>query len=1109
MTANTHERFARASAAPAAQLFPQLTRDSIEQSIASRFEQVAAHDPTRLAVKVGEQAVTYGALNQMANRIAHALRSAGGAGNEPVAVLVDNDLVTIGAILGIMKAGMIYVPLDRSFSPAWAKYILQDINSKIVLATRDGLRLAASWVGSEHRLIALESLQSGCGDRNPKIAVSPDAISQILYTSGTTGRPKGVMDNHRNMLHYVMRLGTASRISPEDRMTLARPPSSAGALSNLYLALLSGSAIFPLDLKQVEFTAIASWLQTEKITILHTGVTVFRNFAAQLTGTEPFPDLRLIRLGSGQAFAEDLELFNRHFPGALLLHVLSSTETNTYRVHFFNKDSHVPEGALPVGYAVEDMEVLILDDSGHRLGPNQVGEIAVRSGYIFAGYWNSPALTNAVFRADPDDPGRKIYLTGDLGRLRPDGCLEYLGRKDFRVKIRGYRIQTEEVEIALLQVQGISQAAVVAQKDGYGEDRLVAYVTPSTNEIPSVSRIRGALKKTLPDYMVPSNFVFLKSLPLNSNGKVNRRALPHPPTSRPEMETAYVAPRTRVEKLLAKIWSEVLEIDQPGVEDNFFELGGDSLLASRVLSNLSKTRFHLSMRDFLEAPTVAAAAERIERGRGRSHGLTPPPILPIRRVGFPPLSFSQAQLWLLNELFPGTALFNLSSAYRLSGCLDPMVLKKSLTELIKRHEALRTVFACVDDQPVQIIGEAFDVDVPLVDLRHLAAARREKEASRFAGREVSRPFDLAQGPLLRTKLFRLAEEEHLLLVTMHHIISDRWSEQVFWNELATIYQALSLGREPSLPSLPVQFADFVYWEEQVLGHKVMKEQLTYWEKQLGGTLSTLVFNRGKRMASLSFRTSQLSVKLDENLFSTLKDFSRKQRCTPFMVLLGALEVTLHLHTGQKDIRVGTLVANRDRAETERVIGHLINTVILRNRVRRNMTLRELLRQVRDATLGACAHQHLPLETLVRTLEGKRKISRTSLCQVMFIYHNMIVPSSGPANVIFKPHDKVWRRADTGMTLTTFDLILTLKEVSKGVAGNFTFKSETFDSRTANEIRRDFLRILECIMGTPDSMIRNVGKKLTKTHLKSSDQKKAGFYLAQRTPRLNVTKAMRA
>jgi amino acid adenylation domain-containing protein len=590
--------------------FIKFSRNDIEQSIGSRFQQIIDRDPARIAIKLENRVATYGTLNKMANRIAHALRSASGTSNEPVAVFGGNDVGTIAAILGVLKAGKIYVPLDSSFSEAWAKFILQDTKTKIVLTGSPAPSLVKSLLNSAHIVIDFESLDAAWSEDNPEEVVSPDALSQILYTSGTTGDPKGVMDNHRNILHNTMRLANALHISTEDRITLVRPPSSGGGLCNLLLALLSGSAIYPVDLKQVGLIALADWLRREKITIFHAGAAVFRNFAQQLTGVETFPDLRLIRVGSGQIFDKDVELFKRYFPNSLLLHILSCTEINTYRIHFLNKDSPIPDGALPVGYSVEDLEVLILDDSGNLLGVEEVGEIAVRSAYISPAYWNSPALTDSAFIGTPDADGRRIFRTGDLGKLQPDGCLEYLGRKDFRLKIRGHRIQAEEVELALLRMPGISQAAVAAHKDAYGNDRLVAYVTPATKEIPAISQMRDSLKKWLPDYMVPSNFIVLESLPLNSNGKVNRHQLPTPELDRPKLATRFSAPTTPMESVLAKIWSEALSVDSVGIHDSFFDLGGDSIISMKVISAIGRIfPWNLTLAEFYDACTVAQGAQ--------------------------------------------------------------------------------------------------------------------------------------------------------------------------------------------------------------------------------------------------------------------------------------------------------------------------------------------------------------------------------------------------------------------------------------------------------------------------------------------------------------------
>jgi amino acid adenylation domain-containing protein len=589
--------------------FVPFAREEIQQSIPSRFEQVVARYPERLAVKKNGLGLSFEALNQTANRIARTILCESGADNEPVAVLVENDAMTIAAILGVLKAGKIYVPLDSSFPVAWSKFILEDTQARTILARQKSLCTEMTWLNSGHRALNIDSLDSNFSAENLGVDVSPDALAHILYTSGSTAHPKGVMDTHRNTLHYVMRLTNASAISADDRATLVRPPSSSGALMNLYLALLNGASLFPIDIKEAGVHSLADWLRRERITIFHAGGTVFRHFAQQLTVRERFSDLRLIRLSSGQIFKSDVDLFKRNFPESLLLHVLSSTEANTYRVHFLGHNSEVSDGAVPVGYAVEDMEVLILDDTGNELEINNVGEIALRSAYLFPGYWNNPELTQAAFLPYHDAQGRRVFRTGDLGRLRQDGCLEYLGRKDFRLKIRGHSIQAEEVELALLKIPGIIQAAVAARKDSNGDDRLLAFIATNLPQAPRVDRLRELLKESLPDYMIPTTFVNLTALPILSNGKVNRQALPSAPKTRPALSVSYAEPRTPIEAAVAKIWCDAMGVESLGIEDNFFDLGGDSLIASKIVAHLNRMfSSSLALGEFFGEPTIKKIA---------------------------------------------------------------------------------------------------------------------------------------------------------------------------------------------------------------------------------------------------------------------------------------------------------------------------------------------------------------------------------------------------------------------------------------------------------------------------------------------------------------------
>jgi acyl-CoA synthetase (AMP-forming)/AMP-acid ligase II/acyl carrier protein len=599
----------RSPAAPA-NSFVQFGKVEIEQSIGSRFEQQASQYPGHLAIKDRDHAVTYGALNQIANRIARAIVSDGRGTAQAVALMTNNDALTFAAILGILKAGKIVVPLDSSLAKPQANFILEDTGARLILTSDKDLSLAEEWAGSNQVLVNSQRLGSEYSDANLGLDIPASAHAHILYTSGSMAQPTGVLDIHRNVLHHVMRVTNSSHISPMDRMAVLRPPSSSGALLNALSALLNGASLYLVNVKEVGLTGLANWLIDQKITFLHCGATLFRAFAQLLTGRERFPDLRLVKLSSGMVYRADVNLFKRHFPDCILLHVLSSTEALTYRMYFIDKDTEIREPALPVGYPVEDMDVLVVDDEGKDLGFNSIGEIAVRSEFLFQCYWKQPLLTDAAFLPEPSGTGCRTYRTGDLGRMRPDGCLEYIGRKDSQLKIRGYTIQPEEVELALLRTPGIAQGAVLGLPDHQGEARVVAYVVPSGTRTLTVNYIRNFLMEELPDYMIPSAVVILNALPLKSGGKLDRDALPLPGAERPPLTEPYVEPRTPLEMAIVSIWSKTLAIWKIGVKDNFFDLGGDSIQASQVLASINKEfSSAVSISDFFQDPTVEGVAQ--------------------------------------------------------------------------------------------------------------------------------------------------------------------------------------------------------------------------------------------------------------------------------------------------------------------------------------------------------------------------------------------------------------------------------------------------------------------------------------------------------------------
>ena len=1055
--------------------FAEFRKEDTEQSISNRFEEQARRYPHRLAVKTKSQTLTYDALNRISNRAAHAVLARCDPSNDPVVLLFKQGAPLIAATFGVLKAGKAYVPLHFSLPHAKARQILENVQPCLIITDNEHASLAYELAGERLKILNLDEMDNALPDENPGLFISPDRIAYINYTSGSTGEPKGVVWNHRSELFGIRVKTNELHISPDDRVSLVRS-NNVGAARDMFLALLNGAALLPFDLQEEGLADLGNWLLREDITVFTCVATIFRHSVHSLKRNRKFSHIRLIHIGGEPLFKSDVELYKKHFSDeCILVNRYSISETQAVSYHFIDKQTEIKEERVPVGYPLEGNEVLLLDDQGKEVGLSQIGEIAVKSPYLALGYWRQPELTRAKFLPDPKGGNARVYLTGDLGYRLPDGCLVHAGRKDFQVKIRGHRVEVAEVETALLDVPAVKQAIVVPWEDAGGARRLAAYVVFQTGEVLTVGQLRGFLKGKLPNYMVPASILILETLPLTTSGKVDRRALPAPGRTRPELDIPVTTPRNPVESAVARIWSSALNVDEVGIYDNFFDLGGDSLLAGSLIANVQKTfQVSFSLRDFFETPTVAGVVERIEKSGLDDRISKVPDRKLLRREESRPLSLAQEQLWHLSHLLSEADFFNLSSAYLIKDSLNTAILEKSLKELVKRHQSLRTVFGRVNEQPAQIVGQVFDMDVSPVDLRHLPGARKHRKTTQLARSEASRPFDLVKGPLIRTNLYRISEDQYLLVVTMHHIISDRWSIQVFWNELAIIYEALSRRRKPSLPEIEFQFVDFVCWELGSLDSEFMKVRLDYWEKQLAGALPRLIFTRRcRKQKALSFRTAQLPIVLNKNVFSALKNFSRAERSTPFMVLLAVLDITLHLYTGQNDIRVGTLVANRDHAETERVIGHFINTVILRSRVYRRFTLKEFITQVRDTTLAAQAHQHLPFEHLVRVLQRKRKISRTSLFQVMFIYHNMSLQALESTRSIFKPADNGWNRAESGVTLTTCDIILLLKETAQGLVGSLTFKRETFDSKQAANLLRGFFKILECLIESPESTIGRI------------------------------------
>jgi amino acid adenylation domain-containing protein len=593
--------------------FVEFKEEEVEQSIPQRFETIVGKYPNCLAVKTKTRAVTYDELNKRANRVARAILTHGRDGKKPIGLLFEHDIDVLVGILGTLKAGKFYLVLDPAFPLERMTHVLDDSQANLILTNNQNLCVADKLRRDSRHLLNIDELDESLSNANLGLAVSPDALAYLIYTSGSTGKPKGVLQNHLNMLHEVMVYTNGFRICAQDRLTLLASCSSGQGTKNAFCALLNGAGLYSLDIKSEGIDRLAEYLTQEQITMYHSSVALFRTFLKTLTGRERFPCLRLIRLASQEVFKEDVEFHKPQFsPACIFVNALSSTETGTFRWYFMKQETGVQEGTVPVGYAVEDKEILLLDERNREVGVNEVGEIAVKSRYLSPGYWRRPYLNQRKFLPDPNQGNERLYLTGDLGRILPDGCLVYLGRKDLRVKVRGYGVELGEIERTLLAHPGVKEAAVVAWDRERGEKYLVAYVVPQQEPIVTIKELRDVLKKELPDYMIPSTFMILDALPLTPGGKVDRRALPDPGRSRPELDSLFVAPRTQLEEELSQIWAEVLFLDRVGIHDDFFELGGHSLAATSIVSRTVK-RFQVEvpLQLLFEAPTVAEMANVI------------------------------------------------------------------------------------------------------------------------------------------------------------------------------------------------------------------------------------------------------------------------------------------------------------------------------------------------------------------------------------------------------------------------------------------------------------------------------------------------------------------
>ncbi len=1059
---------------------PLLSEETIQQLVVDWNQTQAAYSPSLTILELfqtyvsqkpaapaicyvgGEEPVslTYELLDQQANKLAHHLIGCGVGPDVCVALYMERSVEMLVSMWGVLKAGGAYVPLDPTYPTDRLAWMLADSQAHLLIAQTN---VPPSLIVSGIPVIYLDTEQEIIAQHpsnSPSVDVQPDHLAYLIYTSGSTGRPKGVAVSHRNLVHstWARQLYYSE---PVDRFLLLSSFNFDSSVVGLFWSLSSGGTLFiTSEEQQRDPHQLAILIASHQIThilclpalydlLLQAGITGQMNSLETVIVAGEACPLALVR--HHNAILPQAKLYNEYGP----------TEATVWSsVYACSAAGEQPDTTLSIGRPITNTQLYILDEQGQLVPRGVVGELCVGGEGVVRGYHRQPAKTAEKFVPDPFglQPGRRLYRTGDKARYRADGNIEFLGRIDDQVKIRGFRIELTEVEGALARHPDVQYAVVIVDKGLTGQSLLVGYIVASAGCSLKAQELRAFLQQSVPTYMIPSFFIILDELPRLPNGKIDRQALPSPRSVRPDMDVVFIPPETATEKTLAQIWKELLGIEKIGRHDNFFELGGHSLLAAQLVSRVrQKLQVEIPLKLVFTAPTLSHLAVSITTTQQSQNKLTAVTIIPqVSRQNPLPLSFGQRRLWFLDRLTEHKALYNLPILLHLIGTLNISVLEQSLNEVIRRHESLRTTFSLAMNEPVQHILPTVSVSIERLSWPTNGDIA---DGSVEIQREAQRPFDLETGPLLRACLWHLSSEDHILLITIHHIVADGWSVGVIQQELWTHYQARLNNEVPPVAPLPIQYADFALWQKAALQGEKYEIQLEYWRRQLAGLPELNLPTDFARPAVPSFTGMTQPFQLTHELSWQLQKLAQTAGVSLFMTLMSAFQILLARYTGQIDLGVGTPVANRQRVELEPLIGFFVNMLVIRTKLTADLTFYELLQRVREITLDAYTHQDLPFELVVEALQPRRSVDRNPLCQVIFAWQNTPQDLIQMPGLTFKPLVPA-----TGTT--RFDLELHMWPEDEAIRGIIIYNDDLFMPETVQALVGHFHTLLQNIVSDP-------------------------------------------
>ncbi|GHO57936.1 hypothetical protein KSB_64110 [Ktedonobacter robiniae] len=1050
------------------------------------FEAQVERTPQAIAVICGGERFTYQELNAQANRLAWELTARGVGPEVPIALYAERGPLFLISVLAVWKAGGIHVPIDPNYPAVRVAQILDQSACALVLTNRHlqaqlESALPATRV-AEEGLLALAAiemlLEQGTNITNLPAHCEPHNLAYIIYTSGSTGAPKGVMVEHGGMLNHIYGKISDLQITQEDCVIQNGPPCFDIIIWQCFASLLVGGRVQILR-DEIAFDPSRLLEQTEQshASILQIVPSMLREiiYEAERRGQQR-PSLTTLRwiVPTGDALPTELcQRWLESYPAIPLLNTYGSTECSDDQCHYaIQQLTFEPElvPIAPVGYPISNMQAYVLDHALSLVPPGVIGELYIGGVGVGRGYLRDPGRTATVFLPDPFStiPGGRLYKTGDQARYLAEGAIEFLGRVDHLVKIRGHRIEVGEIEAVLAQHPGVLESVVVVHTDAQHEKSLVAYVVSDSQHVLDSQEVRTYLQGKLPEVMHPTHIMALDALPLTPLGKVDRKALSQIEIIGRDVTAQSEEPRNPVEETIAEIWQDLLHCQTISIYDNFFHLGGHSLLATQVMARIrTMLGVELPLRSLFETPTLAGLARQVTQRLHKSQVQFSLPALRATQMLEAPLSFAQQRLWFLDQLEPANPAYTLPLAARLHGSLDMKVLVKSLYEIVLRHQTLRTTFPLKNGDPVQLVHPVDDFRVQFINGSSWSNTEQEVRTSQILQAEILRPFNLQEELPFRVTILRLSSEEHILLVNMHHIISDAWSIGILVRELAACYSAFEQKKTSPLPELPVQYVDYAHWQQTWLRGEPLQHQLDYWKNQLSGLEPLALPTDYPRPAVQTFHGARLTVRSKPELLEKLKQVCHQEGTTLFMTLLAAFQALLAHYSGQNDIAVGIPVANRTQEELEPLIGFFVNTLVLRIDLSGNPTLRELLQRVRKVALDAYAHQDAPFEQLVEALHPERDLSRSPLFQAMFVLQN--APATGTT---FSEHLSLEPLVSENLT-AKFDLTFSLTESQQGLQCVAEYNTDLFAEASIQRLLGHWQRLLAALVEQPDQPFRSL------------------------------------